>query len=521
LNLVQLQNLVKDEDAFALLPAETKKELVRMAAEMARRNNAKLCDQHFENFAKQMWTTRFPMEMKWGRHLAEMAQAFEDIASGKLKRLIINMPPRHGKSEMTSWLLPAWLMGKNPNMKILHISHTYDLVSQFGGWVRDLIGSPEYQAIYPKTQLRKDKKAVGQWHTTASGEYFAAGAGANIAGHGGNLILIDDPSSEQTTEEEFEKTAGWFQNGVRQREQADAAIVLVMTRWSQRDLTASILEKAKETGEYWRVIEFPAMNEDGTEVLWPEMWTLQAMLMKKASLTVKSWTATYLQKPTSGEASIIKDEWWKDWNPGPFKNPMNPGGYPKFHFIMQSWDCADTDGAKSNPSACSTWGVFEMYDREKDKSVDAAFLIDAYAKKMLWPELKITAKKLYDLYKPDLVLVETKSAGRPLSFELSSMDIPVMTTNPTRADGNKIARVNRVADIFASGRVYCFRSHQYAQEMIEEVSAFPHGLTDDLTDTMSQALAHMRDGMLIGTENDRWGGNPDEEKKPRDAVAYY
>jgi predicted phage terminase large subunit-like protein len=427
------------------------------------------------------------------------------------------------KSEATSWLFPSWMMGKNPNLKILHISHTDGLVSQFGGWVRDLIATPKYQSVYPSTKLKKDKKATGQWHTDKGGEYYGAGTGGAIAGHGGDLIIVDDPHSEQdTSDKAFEDASVWFQDGVRQREQAGAAIVLVMTRWSQRDLTASILAKAKETGEYWKVIEFPAMNEEGTEVLWPEKWSLNAMLMKKASLSVKSWTATYLQKPVAGEASIIKEEWWNNWNGDHLRSPSNKGGYPNFNYILQSWDCADTDGAKSNPSACTTWGIFDRYDPIQDQTVACAFLLDAFAKKMLWPELKKKARELYDLYKSDLVLIEAKSAGRALASELSMMGIPVMENKVTRSSGNKIVRVNQIADIFASGRVFAYTSHRYAQEVITEMSAFPHGLTDDLTDTVSQALSHMREGMMIGTENDRWGNSSDEDNKPRDRnVAYY
>ena len=202
---------------------------------------------NFMDFVHTMWPTFID-----GAHHKVMAKKFQQIAEGKLKRLIINMPPRHTKSEFASYMLPAWYLGKFPNRKIIQCSNTAELAVGFGRKVRNLVDSEAYAKIFPNVHLRSDSKAAGRWATSGGGDYFAIGVGGTVTGKGADLLIIDDPHSEQeaalasSDPAVFDKVYEWFTSGPRQRLQPGGAIVVVMTRWAKRDLTGKILKAAAE-----------------------------------------------------------------------------------------------------------------------------------------------------------------------------------------------------------------------------------------------------------------------------------
>ena len=183
----------------------------------------------FMAFVREMWPGFIN-----GAHHKVMAKKFEEIASGKIKRLIINMPPRHTKSEFASYMLPAWFLGKFPNKKIIQCSKTAELAVGFGRKVRNLVGSEQYSKIFPDVNLRSDSKAAGRWSTNANGEYFAIGVGGTVTGKGADLLIIDDPHSEQeaaiasTNPEVYDKVYEWYSSGPRQRLQPGGSIIVVM-----------------------------------------------------------------------------------------------------------------------------------------------------------------------------------------------------------------------------------------------------------------------------------------------------
>lgn len=183
----------------------------------------------FIPFVKQVWPTFIA-----GRHHAKMANAFERVAKGELKRLIINMPPRHTKSEFASYLLPAWFLGKYPHKKVIQTSHTAELAVGFGRKVRNLVDSEAYHKIFPDLGLSSDSKAAGRWNTSKGGDYFAIGVGGAVTGKGADLLIIDDPHSEQeaalaeVNPDIYDKTYEWYTSGPRQRLQPGGAIVVVM-----------------------------------------------------------------------------------------------------------------------------------------------------------------------------------------------------------------------------------------------------------------------------------------------------
>lgn len=585
----------------------------------------------FYLFVKEVWPTFIP-----GAHHRIMADKINDICSGKLKRVIINLAPRHTKSELFSWLFPAFYMGKFPDKKVIQCSSTFELASGFGRRTRNLINSDErYANLFPDVQLSTDSTAKYHWHTNRGGEYFAIGVEGVVTGKGAdclagdtlittdrgprriedlyqsldrpkvlsynhgtgkcewkriiaarksyadelyifngklkttgnhriyvdgkyahvakvgiganfqhltpnkiavdrierirvnqepvydiqvegnanffaeeilvhNCLIIDDPHSEQEAKqlrpEVFDPVYSWYQAGPRQRLQPDAAIVVVMTRWSKRDLTGRLIKLMTENPEadQWEVVEFPAILDEGTpqeRALWPQYWTLDLLKATRASLVnVHLWQGPYQQKPASATSSILPESRWKVWtNDKP----------PPCKFILQSWDTAFTENERSDYSACTTWGIFEVTQDDADGrevAVDNAILLDAEKSKMEFPLLKTRAKELYEKWLPDTLIVETKGSGISLVQELRLMGIPVEDFAVTRkkkgVPNDKTSRANQVTSLFHSGRVWA-PERRFASEVMAECQDFPSGEHDDYVDSVVQALMRLRAGGLV------------------------
>ena len=457
-----------------------------------------LAQKQFMPFVKKVWPTFIG-----GRHHDIMARAFERVASGEIKRLIINMPPRHTKSEFASYLLPAWFLGKFPQKKVIQTSHTAELAVGFGRKVRNLVDSDVYKTIFPGVGLQADSKAAGRWATNRGGDYFAIGVGGAVTGKGADILIIDDPHSEQeaalseTNPEIYDKTYEWYTSGPRQRLQPGGAIIMVMTRWSKKDLTGQVLKAAAQrSGEDWEVIEFPALFE-GDRPLWPEFWKAEELIALRAELPLGKWMAQYMQQPTSEVSAIIKREWWRTWE---HEDP------PHCEFIIQSWDTAFQKNERADFSACTTWGVFYQDD---DTGLPQAniILLNAVKKRMEFPELKKKAYEEYQDWEPDSLIVEAKASGAPLIFELRAMGLPVQEFTPSKGN-DKISRLNAVADIFASGRVWVPET-RWAEELVEEVASFPSGEHDDLVDSMTQAMLRFRRGGFLRLATDYEDEVPD------------
>ena len=458
----------------------------------------------FGKFVKVMWPGFID-----GRHHKVMAKKFEEIVEGKLKRLIINMPPRHTKSEFASFLLPSWFLGKYPGKKVIQCSNTSELAVGFGRKVRNLVDSQPYGEIFPNVNLRADSKAAGRWATNGNGEYFAIGVGGTVTGKGADLLIIDDPHSEQEAKlaqsnaEVFDQVYEWYTSGPRQRLQPGGSIVIVMTRWSKKDLTGRVLQSMiDKDGEHWEVINFPAILPSG-KPLWPEFWSLEELEALKLELPAGKWNAQYQQEPTSEEGAIVKREWWKLWKQ---ERP------PRCEFVIQSWDTAFTKSERADYSACTTWGVFYMNENENDAHI---ILLDAFKRRMEFPELKERAFNHYKEWEPDAFIVEAKASGAPLIYELRAMGIPVSEFTPSRGN-DKMVRINSVADLFASGKVWAPET-RWADELIEELAAFPNSDHDDLVDSTTQALIRFRKGGFIRLQTDE----QDEPVSFKRRVSYY
>ena len=494
------------EELFDLLPEEEQVKFLPLIESLNKAEEREVGQTDFLSFVKSMWPGFI-----YGRHHALMAQKFEDIANGKARRLIINMPPRHTKSEFASYLLPAWYLGKFPDKKIIQCSNTAELAVGFGRKVRNLVSSEMYSKIFPNVSLRADSKAAGRWATNANGDYFAIGVGGTVTGKGADLLIIDDPHSEQeaalasSDPTVFDKVFEWYTSGPRQRLQPGGSIVVVMTRWAKRDLTGKICQSVIDRdGELWDMISLPAILPTG-KPLWPEFWSLDELSKLRDELPLPKWQAQYQQDPTSEQGAIVKREWWKVWEG---ERP------PPCEFIIQSWDTAFTKNERSDYSACTTWGVFHLNEDQNDTHI---ILLDALKERLEFPELKQRALDMYTEWEPDACIVEAKASGAPLVFELRKMGIPVQEFTPTRGN-DKITRVNSVSDLFASGKVWAPRK-RWAEEVIEEMAAFPNSDHDDLVDSATQALIRFRKGGFLRLQSDE----PDEIQlfKSRRAVSYY
>ena len=463
-------------------------EILKLELRLAQIQAREKARDNFLDFVRYVWPGFI-----CGPHHKIMAEKFEKLVRGDLKRVVINIAPRHGKSELTSYLFLAWLMGQKPDSKIIQATHTGELAQRFGRKVRNLMDSEQYKEVFPEVNLAADSKAAGRWETNKGGEYFAAGVGGAMTGRGADFLVIDDPHSEQDalSETAMENCYDWYVSGPRQRLQPGGRILLVMTRWSKVDLTGRVLQDQAKSpvADQWEVIEFPAIMPSNTPC-WPEFWKLDDLLRVKAALPVANWNAQWMQNPTAEEGAIFKREWWKVWQSETI---------PKLKYVIQSYDTAYSKKETADFSAITTWGVFEPVEGEED----ALILLDAKKGRWDFPQLKRQALELYKFWDPDCVLIEAKASGLPLSQELRRTGIPVVNYSPggRKAGTDKIARANSVSPVFEAGFVWA-PDETWAEELVEEMAEFPYGEHDDLTDSTVQAVIRFRQGNFLQLPSD-------------------
>jgi predicted phage terminase large subunit-like protein len=416
------------------------------------------------------------------------------------------------KSEFASYLLPAWYLGKFPAKKIIQSSNTAELAVGFGRKVRNLVDGETYTKVFPNVALRHDSKAAGRWATNRGGEYFAIGVGGTLTGKGADLLIIDDPHSEQEAKlaesdpSIFDSVYEWYTSGPRQRLQPGGSIVVVMTRWSKRDLTGRVMkDSVQRGGDEWELIEFPAILPSD-KPLWPEFWSYEELSALRAELPNSKWQAQYQQSPTSESAAIVKREWWRMWH---------EDSPPPCTFTLMAWDTAFEKSNRSDYSACTIWGVFYHPD---DNGLEQAniILLNAIRNRVEFPELKKMVMRAYKDWEPDSTIIEKKASGAPLIYELRAMGISVQEFTPVKGN-DKITRLNAVSDLFASGRVWAPNTN-WAEEVMDEVASFPSGEHDDYVDTVSLALMRFRKGGYIRTDLD---DDDDNVKSFRRRPIYY
>ena len=456
----------------------------------------------FLSFCQYVWP-----EMLVGEHHRRICAALDRVISGKCKRLMIAMPPRHGKSQLGSYLFPAYLMGKLPRSKLIVGSHTAELAQRFGRMSRNLVDDERYKELFPNTQLSADSKAAGRWATNQGGEAFFIGKGGAMTGRGGDIVILDDILDEQdaVSETAMENTWEWYTSGPRQRLQPNGAIIVINTRWKTDDLSGRLLKlQGQLKADQWEVLEFPAILPSGRQ-LWPEYWSLDELEKVKLTIGMKKWNAQWQQQPTNDEGAILKREWWRKWK---YSEP------PQCEYIIQTMDTAYSKKETADFSVIATWGVFRV---SADEGL-GLILLSVRRGRWDFPELKRIAKDEYRYWEPDNVLIEAKATGTPLQHELRKMGVPVTMYSPggRRTGQDKVSRANAVAPILESGMVWYPEDEEFAQELVEECAAFPNGANDDQVDVTVMALMRFRQGNFVSLDDD-----DDDEKEPDSRVVEY
>ena len=481
-----------------------------------------------------------------GPHHRVLCDELMKIANNENDRLMVFVAPRSSKSLITSTYFPAWALGKNPYWQEIAVSHSDDLATRFGRAIRDIINTPQYKAIFPQTNIRKDNRAANSWGLQhkgkEAGSFLAAGSGSGIAGFGAHLAIIDDPISEQDA---FSKTRReslneWYASGLRTRLMPGGKIVIVMTRWHERDLSGHLLamEDSSPMSDKWEVVRIPALNTTESleklekarkklvkqgylsqnytnlelgESFWPEAdvengfcWTTEEIIRTKNNTPPFKFDALYGQSPSAEEGNIIKLDWWQNWdNPSP----------PDCEYIIQSWDTAFSTRSTADYSAVTTWGVFSS-------GLEVPNLILLGAEKGRWdfPTLREKAVSKYHEHNPDSVLIEKKASGQSLIQDLRLTGIPIFEFQPDR---DKVARAYAISSLFHNGRIYAPFKKDWAMEVIDEIRAFPTGLHDDLVDTVTQALLWMRNGGYVSNTADTFLDKREKEIYNRESRRYY
>jgi predicted phage terminase large subunit-like protein len=510
--------VITQKEAAALLAAlprmsaEERQEVLKLLEEHETRQELQKCRDDFHYFMQKM-SPELGDPFVDGAHLRRLAKILMKMEKGESLRLAVSVAPRHSKSQTTSILFPAWYLGKHPNHKIIIATHTADLAVKMSRKVRNLLQTPFYKQIFPETEIASDAKAAGAWSTSKGGEYFAVGAGGAVAGHGGHLVLVDDPISEQDLKSGnvgiLDEVYKWFMSGPRTRLQPGAGICVLHTRWHQRDLIGRLIKDMTQNPEadQYEVFEFPAILDEGTpkaRALWSEMWSLESLLRTKASIAPWIWNANYMQNPTGEESTLINREWFNRWQKD------DP---PQCSFIIMSLDAAVEAKTRSDFNALHTWGVFFNEETNRNEII----MLNRIKRRLEFPELKVVCAEESVAWDPDSFIIELKANGAPLFQELRRTGAPVQAYTPHRGTGDKIARVNSVADIIKDGCVWIPET-RWGDEFIDEVASFPAGENDDDVDAMFLALFRFRQGGFVSLSTDE---RSDNDWYPARKAAYY
>jgi predicted phage terminase large subunit-like protein len=426
-------------------------------------------------------------------HLDQIADRLEAIEKGKINRLMIFAPPRHGKTEVVSVRFPAMYLGKHQQAQIIATSYAESLAYSNSWSVRTTIESPQYQRLWP---LTLDRSGAVRWQLADKennrASYIAAGVGGGITGEGANLLLIDDPvknKEEAESEVVREKIWSWYRTVARTRLQPDAAVVLVMTRWHTADLAGKLVDLAKTNpkADQWEVLHLKAI--DNGKALWPERYPLEELEKIRESIGGRDFEALYQGNPTIAEGSIFKRDWWKYYSVRP----------SMFLRIIHSWDTAFKIGEDLDPTVCTVWG--ETYD--------GYYLLDVWRRCVEFPELKKTTISMFNRDRSNAVLIEDKASGQSLIQEIRKTRIPVLAI---KVDKDKVARANACTPLIQSGKVFLPEYAPWLFDYIEELSGFPHADHDDQVDSTTQALNWMNSGVgldevVSGSKQSRWRQN--------------
>lgn len=436
-----------------------------------------------------------------GRHHAILANKLRRVVEGKCKRLMIFMPPRHGKSEIASVRFPAWALGRNPNLRIIGCSYGAELARKINRQVQKVMDSEAYHQVFPHTRLNDRNVKTLQRPLRNSdtfeivgalGTYRAAGIGGAITGTGADILIIDDPIKNQKEANSLvfrDSLWEWYTGTAYTRLEKDGAVILIQTRWHEDDLAGRLLTEMQKGGEYadkWEVVTLEAIKESENpldwrehgEALWDWKYPIEALLGIKQTVGSIVFSAQYQQKPSPVSGALFKRSWWKYYR----EIPAEAGE------IIQVYDTAQKPGITNDWSVCATW----------KKVSSGYYLLDLWRNKVEAPDLERLAVANYNKWLPNKVLIEDKSSGSSLIQYLQrNTTLPVIPINPT---ADKETRAISATGTVEAGNCYLPENARWVQDFIVEHEQFPFGTFDDQVDTTAMAINYFK---TIGQINPR------------------
>ena len=397
----------------------------------------------------------------------------EDCGCGVVDRLIIEAPPRHGKSELASVRFPAWYLGRNPAHRIIGTAYGSDLAIGFGRQARNVMELPEFKAIFPGVELAKDTAAAKEWNISGTGGgYIAAGVGGPITGRGAHVLLIEDPvknRQEATSELTREQLWDWYTSTAYTRLEGRGVVILVMTRWHADDLAGRLIEKAKTDGDRFHVVRLPAITDGNA--LWPEKYDEATLEQIRKVIGSRDFGALYQQNPVPDEGGTFQAAW--------FGRKADPPADPQRWFVCQAIDTTMKGGVGHDPSVIATWATdFKDY-----------YLLDVWNSQVEYPELRRAVVEKAGIWHPQAVYIEDAAAGQPLIQDLRrNTRLPIIGISPK---GDKVSRADSITPIFESGNVVLPTWKPWLDDWVDEHLRFPAGVHDDMVDTTSLALQEL------------------------------
>ena len=439
---------------------------------------------NFKAFTHKCFQTVAPGQpMLWNWHLDALCHYLELCRRGEIRRLIVTLPPRNGKSITTSVAWPAWALAHDPRIRIVCASYSQDLSTKHARDFRLVLNSPWYRRLFPGTRIDPRKNTEAEIETTARGYRLTTSVGGTLTGRGGNLIIIDDPLKPEDAMSPVKRssTNDWFDRTLSTRldRKTEDAIVLIMQRVHDQDLVGHVLDQ----GGDWTVLELPAIAEDDEEIevadgvfhfrrvgelLHPEREPLWVLGDLKRTLGSQAFSAQYQQVPIPSEGALIKRVWLRDYGRLPERRPQDR--------VVQSWDTGTKSGPSNDYSVCTTWQI-----RGPDY-----YLLDVYRNRLDYPDLRREVLSLAAEYQANVVLIEDAGTGTALIQQLHRE----RTLRPIgiRPDRDKDTRLASQSYVIEAGRVRLPQDAPWLDAFRNEILAFPHGRHDDQVDSLSQFL---------------------------------
>jgi len=459
-------------------------------------------------------------------HHRLIASHLEKVEQGKIERLMIFMPPRHGKTMLVSEFFPAWYLGRHPEREIISATYSFDRSTDIGRKVRNQLTDPAYNEIFPGSAISTDSKGANKFSTEKDGAYFSTGVGGAVTGRGAHLFIIDDPikgRKDADSEASQADLRNWFRAVAYTRLMDKHAIILIMTRWSYYDLAGFLQDEAAH--ENWKVLELPAIAEEDGDIigrksgdpLWPSRYDKERLEATRATIGTREWSSLYQQRPIPEGEGIVDINWLQhyplhEWQYFMFPNcealfsldrlsnkwrkHINDGILPKLVKVVCSWDTAFKEAQLNDPSAGTVWGLGKNGKH---------YLLDLVNKRLTYPRLKRAVIRLHDKWKaygfgPIPILIEDKASGQSLIQDLREKH-PDLTVLPIKADVNKKIRMSETSPIIEAGNLFIPEKASWRVEFETQIAQFPYGKFDDIVDSTSQYL--------------RWAARPQYKRSRR------